>query len=277
MQVQFRRSFSHGLQAMAAYTWAHSLDTGSQQATTAVNSINRFSENVADYYGNSDYDIRHSFQTAISHSVPRPGHNGLVNALLGEWGVDPLFRFRSAVPIDPVESNVYLAEGQPFLPGALTANPGGIKFSIRPNVIPGVPFFLKDPNAPGGIRINRAAFQVLSANTVVPTQGSLGRNYLRGFGWNQLDLGVRREFRTYEKVKLQFRADFFNILNHPSFYFSTQFFGSNPLDLTTQNFGLSNATLNNSLGGPSLVPQGQSSLFQIGGPRSIQLSLKVIF
>jgi hypothetical protein len=99
---------------------------------------------------------------------------------------------------------------------------------------------------------------------------------LRGFGWNQVDFSLRRDFPIVERVKLQFRADFFNLFNHPSFYYSNSFSPSD-LDVTSTGFGVANSTLNTGLVGPAIIPQGQSSLFQIGGPRSMQFSFKVVF
>jgi hypothetical protein len=86
---------------------------------------------------------------------------------------------------------------------------------------------------------------------------------LTGFGAWQLDLAVRREFPLRERLKLQFRAESFNVLNHPNFGYVDRFFN----DYT---FGQARATLSQSLG-------GLSSLYQMGGPRSMQFALKVIF
>jgi hypothetical protein len=55
-------------------------------------------------------------------------------------------------------------------------------------------------------------------------QGNLGRNALEGFGASQVDLTLRRQFRVYERLALQPRADFFNIFNHPNF--------ANPINLS---------------------------------------------
>jgi hypothetical protein len=91
----------------------------------------------------------------------------------------------------------------------------------------------------------------------------LGRNALRGFGLSQVDFSLRRHFRFAESAGLQFRADFFNVFNTPNF--------ANPQGtLTSGNFGRSTQTLNAALG-------GLNSQFQIGGPRSVQLALKLEF
>jgi hypothetical protein len=94
-------------------------------------------------------------------------------------------------------------------------------------------------------------------------QGTLGRGVLRGFGLAQVDFSLRRQFRITESFALQFRADAFNIFNTPNF--------ANPTGiLTSSNFGRSTQMLNTALG-------GLNSQFQVGGPRSIQLALKLTF
>ena len=82
----------------------------------------------------------------------------------------------------------------------------------RPNVVPGVPFYVADPNAPpGGWTINKAAFSISASGL-----GDLGRNALRGFGATQIDFTVRRTFALSERVRLQSSAHLFNIFNHPN-------------------------------------------------------------
>jgi hypothetical protein len=278
LEAVYQRSLSHGLLALVSYTWSHCMDTGSYQSETNV--INTFTEPVHDYYGNCDFDIRHSLQTAFSYSVPSFSHNGIVDAIAGHWGLDGIFRARTAPPIDLTDSQAFFASGQPFLPGTTTTNPAGLKAAIRPLINPGVPDYLygtacanqyKVTACPGGIGLNPAAFQVLPSNTLVSsTAGMLGRNQLRGYGWNQVDATLRREFPIHESLKLQFRADFFNLLNHPAF-----FFPSGNLDVSSAGtFGRDTATTLNNFAQAGF---GYNQLYQIGAPRSIQLSLKLVF
>jgi hypothetical protein len=92
---------------------------------------------------------------------------------------------------------------------------------------------------------------------------------LRGFNAAQADLGVRRRVRVTERVGLRFRSEFFNIFNHPNF--------ANPTNsLTSALFGRSTQTLANGLGAGG-ANGGFNPLYQIGGPRSIQLALKLQF
>jgi len=93
--------------------------------------------------------------------------------------------------------------------------------------------------------------------------GNAPRNFVRGFGAWQLNLAVRREFPIHEGLKLQFRAEAFNVFNHPNFGAIDPQFGDS-------TFGQATATLANSLG-------VLSPLYQMGGPRSMQLALKFVF
>jgi len=144
----------------------------------------------------------------------------------------------------------------------------------RPDVVPGVPLYLYPSSAPGGKFINAAAF----ITPVPPTaQGNLGRNALRGFGATQWDITLRRQFHFTERISVQARADFFNLLNHPNFGSPINNLSSNPISFV-QNplFGQSTMMLASYLGSGG-QSGGLSPLYQIGGPRSIQLALKLQF
>ncbi len=85
-----------------------------------------------------------------------------------------------------------------------------------------------------------------------------------------MDWAVHRDFPLRESVKLQFRAEVFNVLNHPNF-------GPPVAQIGESQFGLSTQTLNNSLSSEGGGTGGFNALYQIGGPRSIQLALKLFF
>jgi hypothetical protein len=95
------------------------------------------------------------------------------------------------------------------------------------------------------------------------TVGNAPRNFVRGFGATQLNVAARRTFPLFEKVNLQFRAEAFNVLNHPNFGYI------NPI-LSNAQFGQATKTLNQSLG-------TLSSQYQQGGPRSMQFELRLSF
>ena len=108
------------------------------------------------------------------------------------------------------------------------------------------------------------------------SQGNLPRNALRGFGLTQWDFAVHREFPIHESLKLQFRAEMFNVLNHPNFGPPVGNLGY-PGVLNPQ-FGQSTQMLGQSLAGASGLGSGAfDPLYQLGGPRSIQFALKLLF
>ena len=121
------------------------------------------------------------------------------------------------------------------------------------------------PQFPGGKAFNRAAF------TAPPTaqQGNFGRGVLRGFGAAQADVAFQRQFHLADRLGLRFRGEFFNLFNHPNF-------GPPDSNITDSLFGYSTGTLAGSLGSGG-ANGGFNPLYQIGGPRSIQLALKVQF
>jgi hypothetical protein len=125
-----------------------------------------------------------------------------------------------------------------------------------------VPLYLYSDSLPGNKRFNPAAFDGATP-LAQARQGTLGRGTLRGFGLQQVDLSLRRRFRIHENLGLDFRADAFNLFNTPNF--------ANPTGvLTNTNFGRSTQLLGTGLG-------GLNPLFQVGGPRSMQLALRVQF
>jgi len=249
LQLQFQRRLSHGLQALASYTWAHSIDIASAETTTTGGKavpITQIDPKID--RGPSNFDVRHAFVTALTYEVPKTNMNRFASTLLRDWATDSIFRARTAPPID------LFAGFQPVF---------GTNVAARPDLILGVPLYVKDSTVPGGWRINRAAFAVPPPGR----QGTLGRNRVHAFPLSQLDFSLRRKFELGERFNLQFRGDLFNALNHPNFGHPSNFLGD-PL------FGQARKMLRCDLG---CGDGGFSPLYQIGGPRSIQLALRLQF
>lgn len=244
LQAQFQRRFARGLQTLASYTWAKSLDTVSDESITNYQAPLGSLDPRLDR-GPSSFDVRHNFSAAISYDIPSPFAAGVGKAILGGFGVDSIIAARSATPVN------VLTGTDPFGFGFATVT--------RPDLAPGQPLYLDDPLVAGGRRFNRAAFALPPAGR----QGTLGRNVLRGFPLAQWDVSLRRQFNLTERLNLQVRADAFNVLNHPNFAEPTGL-------LNNPNFGVSTQMLGRSLG-------GLNALYQVGGPRSMQMSLKLQF
>jgi len=250
LQVKFERRLSGSLQALGSYTFSHSIDSASTDTFAEnVNSPGIPDDPNTDR-GNSNFDVRHSFTAGVACNLPSPRSNRGARATFGGWSVDSFVFARSAPPVDLVGAVV------PF---------SSVELLLRPNVNPGVPLVLYGSGYPGGKIFNRAAF------TPPPSgqQGNFGRNVLRGFGASQADIAIQRQFLFTERLRLNFRSEFFNIFNHPNF--------GRPIgDLTSPQFGYSTQTLASSLGSGG-ANGGFNPLYQIGGPRSIQLALKLQF
>jgi hypothetical protein len=250
LQAQYQHRVMHGLQALLSYTWSHAIDDSSSEA----NYLNvPAGASLASNRGSSDYDIRQSFSAALSYNIPAPG-DGIWKAFFGNWATDSIVYSRTAPPVNVVTgSNAF---------GAALSNASSVQ---RPDLVVGVPHWISDPNVPNGRRINPAAF----SKPVGTLQGNLGRNALTGFGAAEIDLTLRRQFRLYERLSLQARADLFNVVNHPNFEPPTNYLSSPLFGQATQMLGSSLGS-----GGDS---GGLNPLYQIGGPRSAQLALKLVF
>ena len=265
LQLQFQRRLSRGLQALASYSWSHSIDTASagsigsgSNALSALNpSVNR---------GPSDFDIRNAFSTGLTYDMPAPKGNAFAHAILRGWSTENIIQARSAPPVDVYYGSAFVQLSNGFVT------------NVRPDVVAGQPFYLYGPQYPGGKAFNPAAFTSppLDPTTGLPVrQGNLPRNALRGFGLTQWDFAVHREFPIHESLKLQFRAEMFNVLNHPNFGPPVGNLGL-PAALNPQ-FGQSTQMLGQSLAGGNVGSGAFDPLYQLGGPRSIQFALKLLF
>jgi hypothetical protein len=244
LQTKFQSRLSHNVQALAQYTWSHSIDTGS---SSLVGNPPTVAPTANIDRGDSDFDIRHSFSGAVIYDVPSPAPRW-AQAIFGGWSMNTLFTARTAPPVNLSAASVVAA---------------GYSYSPRPNVVPGQPLYLYGAQYPGGMIYNKAAF----VSPPTGQQGDLGRNVLRGFGAWQINYSVRRQFRVTERLKLEFSAEFFNILNHPNF-------GQPTSSITSALFGQSTAPLATSMQGGMA---GVNPLYQFGGPRSIQFVGRITF
>ena len=252
LQAQFQRRLTRGLQALVSYTFAKSLDNVSEESQNNLQSpTGKFTPNLD--YAPSNFDVRHAINGAVSYEIPSLFENGLARKIFGGFGIDAIFRARTATPVNLVSGANSLGLG--------------VTTILRPDLVANQPLYIDDQNAPGGRRFNPLAFDRATPLAQL-RQGTLGRNVLRGFPARQLDLSLRRQFNLTERLNLQLRADAFNIFNTANFANPSGVLGANYL--TNSTFGRATQLLSSGLG-------GLSSLYQIGGPRSFQLSAKLRF
>ena len=259
LQVQFRKRLNKNLQAQLSYTYAHAIDSASNDAGFGGGFASLFGVGER---GSSDYDIRHNLNFSGSYRLPAP-EKGWIASPIRNWFFDFIATSRTGLPfgIQGVSSTTSTSGSTTSTTGGTTNI--GLFAQVRPNYL-GQMVFIDDPKVPGGRRINLATFSVPTGYA----QGNLGRNALRGFGSTQLDLSLRKMISVTERFKLNLAVEGFNILNHPNFANVSPFDGGN---LSSPNFGVVTRMLNQSFGG------GVSSLYRSGGPRSMELSLRLQF
>jgi hypothetical protein len=205
MQVSLRQRVKNGLTASVAYTYSHALDDINDPGNGVSGNAPQDNRNVAAEYGNSAQDARHNASISLVYDLPfgngrhwLTGATGGVQAALGGWQVEGLALDRT---------------GNPFSVSLGTNTFGNGNFTNqRPNKVPGV------SSVPVGgqsvsLWLNRAAFSLPAAGTF----GNLGRDTEYGPAFNQFDFAVVKSFPLGESKRLQFRSEFFNVLNHPNF------------------------------------------------------------
>ena len=135
----------------------------------------------------------------------------------------------------------------------------------RPDLVGGVPLWINSSAGPGGRQLNPAAFRT-------PTHavsGTLGRNILTGPGLFQIDATLHRQWRLYRGSLLEATVSAFNVPNHASF--------ANPISYTGSALFGQPVSMANFMLGSGTPTTGQTPLFQAGGARTVELSLKISF
>lgn len=293
LQTSLQRHFASGLSFGAQYTWAKELGTssGSNEASTAQNPYDLRTE-----YGRGTFDIRHSLNATLLYDLPF-GHarmyslSGPWDVLAGGWQIGGVTNFRSGVPIDVLITRpdiAYVGKQGTSIAGQTFANPilingtvqttavvnvpgGGNTRNIRrPNVVPGVNPYIKQ----GFQFLNPAAFSTPAPGTF----GNFRRNDLSGPNLAQLDMTLGKQFHATERTFFEFRADIYNILNHPNYANPGNVRLNQTLATAVGNgsqpgtpFTLSNA------GSAGVLTSTVGNQVGIGANRQIQLSLRANF
>jgi hypothetical protein len=242
-----------GLSGFAGYTFSKSLDDASDgiDFNFATVAIPQDSNNLSAEHGPSNFDTRHRFTAAFSYQLPRFGGP---KRLAEGWELNTIVTVQSGRPVPIVNAND--TSGLQF-----DQFPSPSNFHQRPNLVPGQPIVNSNwRSGPDSIGyLNGNAF----ADPPLGTFGTLGRNAIYGPRFWNVDFAVAKSLSLTEKLALQLRAEMFNIFNHPNFALPNFFVspGSPQQGLITQT--PDQAQTNPGLGG--------------GGPRVIQLGLKLVF
>ena len=292
LQVTLTQRTSHGLSFTAGYTYSHAFD---QNADNEGNGLHTpiDNSNPGALYASSDYDIRHRLTFSATYALP--GKKGFGQILEG-WSLNSIVTLQSgsvwgvndqgddlsgtnemANPVGSIgEQWVFSGNPSDFTPvhGWTNTNEG----------TGGVPYFggtsnaacLAKSTAMGQLAIasltNLGCFAA-GNSVLVPqafgTLGTTGRNIFRDSGFKNWDMSVSKEFKFKERLTAQFRAELFNILNHPTFANPYGGPGGGIVDPSGgAGFGFTGQT-------PDV--QSSNSVLGSGGARAMQLGLKLIF
>jgi hypothetical protein len=215
MSLIFHQRTFHGLQMLASYTWAHAID-----ATTDSNNggSSMIPYNWKADYGNSNWDVRHRLVVDFNYQIPFfATGNPVVKQIFTGWQGNGIITAQTGIPINvtsPVDTANTVSSG-----------------TYRPNLV-----HAASDNCGSGHLIgciDASAFTIANLYPALPgayAYGNAGRNLIYGPGITKFDISLFKNFPIHERMKLQFRFEMFNALNHANF--------SNPAaTLTTSSFG----------------------------------------
>ncbi len=245
LQATLRTSGYHGLTAQASYTYGHSLDVISSTRGLAPQN----SYNLSGDYGNSDFDVRHTFNGYIVYEVPR--FSDKMVALTQGWQGNMFTTAYTGTPISVKVGSDNSGSGE-------NQDRANLVAGINPKTATGTSLVY-----PGGGAAPYAQLYTVSAfaRPAAGTFGTTARNQFRGPGFFTVDASLVKNTRIHEGVNLQIRAETFNIFNRTNL--------ANPTlsSLTSSSFGRSTNTRNAS----SATGIGS------GEPFNVQFAGKIIF
>jgi hypothetical protein len=281
----------HGLSMVAGYTFSHALDNvGANWDFGYGAGLPQDSYHVGREYASSDFDIRQRFTLSLTYALP--GRSGYAQMLQG-WELNSIVTLESGQPWGPIDLGTNAAGTGPLpvsppasapIRWSFYGNPSD--FTSGPTAIPFFPgasnptcaakaLAVDGGNSAGPSSTSLASFGCYAKGNsiMIPPPlgqfGNMGRNLFRDSGFRNFDFSVAKNWHFGEKVKAQFRAEFFNIFNHPNFanpYGGQNGFGLN--DPSVQPFGCGCATPDVAAANPVIGS---------GGSRAVQLGLKFTF
>ena len=205
LQLRAEKRFSHGLSFLASYTWAHALDIASNADLGAQNGGDfRFYQKPNWEYANADFDVRHRFVFSYLYELPfgqgkavLGNAGGVLDAVVGGWQFGGITSFSTGNFFTIIDDN-----------GSFANSDG----QQRPDQIGNV----NAKPCVAGTFFNTCAF----ADPPLGSFGNVGRNSVQGPGYQTWDFSLFKNFRISERARLEFRAEFFNVFNHPNLQFA---------------------------------------------------------
>jgi len=253
LQVSFKRRYSKGITIGSNYTWSHSIDdttTLSFEGQEGWGNANPFNIHALER-SNSDLDLRHRFVAYTTYELPfGKGFSGMKKMALGGWQTNAVLVWNSGSPFTITDN--FTNNNTVFGGGVGAATPD------RPNQI-----------APASVP-NPSIAQWFNPNAfVIPDPGVIGntpRNSLFGPHFRHFDFSLFKDFQVKESLKLQLRAEFFNLTNTPSYFVAN----NQNSDATTNKVPAAGQPPDPSFG--RIVRTNPNYT-----PRAIQLAFKLLF
>ena len=280
----------HGLSTVIGYTYSHSLDdVGANWDFGAGYGMPQNSFDVAREYANSDFDIRHRLTISLTYAIP--GKQGYGQLLEG-WEINTIATLASSQPwgVIDLSGGIDGIGGAPFSPPQFPperwdffGSPSDFKSGSTPipcfgfgtsACAPAIPPACTSAASSLGITPLAGCFAKGHSVLIPPPAGqfgTMGRNIFPDSGFRNLDFSLAKNFHLGERLRAQFRAEFFNIFNHPNFanpYGGQNGYGNNDPVAAPSLFGCGCVTPDVAAANPAIGS---------GGPRSIQLGLKFTF
>jgi hypothetical protein len=203
LTATLRQRMSHGVQFLASYTWSHTLDISSDSNDGGA-PMNPF--NVPGDYGNANWDIRHRFVASVVYDLPSfNGRNALLHWVLGGWQINDITTLQSGTPFNVVIPDDVANIGRPNQRPDLVGRPSAdCNSSHLTNCIDATAFAVPAPF----------------------TFGNFRRNQLYGPSLLNTDFSLFKNIPLGERAKFEFRAEFFNLFNHPQLANPSSTFGA---------------------------------------------------
>ena len=296
LQFSVNKRMSHGLQVNASYTWSHALDEDSGLGLF-FNGNDPF--NLPSAYGSSDFDRTHVFIVSYLYQLPHLRLGGIGNQILNGWGISGVTTLESGQPYAVYDfsggvASIYYGGGNDYLTNPLLAFAPGYtaqkaKLQGTTGVNAGQPVLdvnaftvpLLQPGQDGIPPCGPTSDGTVICDSYETGYSNQGRNLFRGPFQERFDFAVQKVFKITERWQLQYRADFFNLFNQPSFDTPNNNISFNPYYANPPVYGPGtgyNACVA-STGAYACPPAGALGVIQhtLGSSRFIQMSLHLLF
>jgi hypothetical protein len=293
LQVSLTQRTWHGVSFVLGYTFSHALGI-SPDNWSFLSPINN--NNVRSIYGNSEFDIRHRFTYSFTYQIPGIKSPGQI---LQGWSVNSIVSLQSALPWGVNDTSTdFSGTGEINATGTngeqwnFYGNPND--FKTTKNFINtnggdgGIPYFEGTSNSaclakaqamgqPAVASLANLGCYAVGSSILIPpafgNYGTMGPRIFRGLPYFNVDLSITKTWTWRERFKAQFRAEFFNVFNHPNL--SNPFGGPGGDNTYTDPSGDAGVLFGLRPETPDVT--SSNTVLGSGGPRAIQLGLKIIF